>query len=168
MTPLYRAGSQLIKVRGLMLFSLLCALASAWWGWDLFRTYGSLPADGGVLAPLPTRLAIGLGVASIGIAFAFGMWAYGRLYVSALGLDGAGSALRVRTVGFFGGREAALPLTDVLGSNYRAGEFTDPGGVSVNAPSISVRVKDRRWPLIIDAQGDFTDRPLVAKVLKFS
>ncbi|WP_162806257.1 hypothetical protein [Sphingosinicella terrae] len=167
MIQLYRAGAQLTKVRGLMLFSLVCALGTAWWGWDLFRTYGSLPGDGGVLAPLGTRLAVGIGVASIGILFALGMAAYGRIYVSVLALDEPSGTLRASTVRFVGSRALIVPLTDVFGSNYRAGRFVNPAGVSVNAPWISVRVKGRRWPLIVDAQGEFTDRSLVARVLKF-
>jgi hypothetical protein len=165
MAEVYRAGSQLLKVRAIMMASLACALGACWWGWDLFQTYGLRPADGGVLAPLPVRLALGLGLASLGIAFAAGMWAYGRNYVSALGYDEASGVLHVRTVGFAGSDETRYAASDVLGSDYHAGR-SSYGRVSVDAPWMKVRIKGRRWPLIVDARGEFPDRKLMAELLK--
>ena len=174
MTEIYRAGSQLIKVRVIMLVSLIAAGASSWYGWDLFQTYGLRAADGGVLAPLSTRLALGLFVASLGILFAYGMWFYGRLYASAIRYDEAADALHFRTVGFVGGGEAVHPAATVLGADYHEGRFDNRngllyesgGGVSVDAPWFSVKLEGRRWPLILDARGYFTNRALAAKLLK--
>ena len=165
MREIYRAGSQLLKVRAIMIASLACALGACWWGWDLFQTYGLRPADGGRLASLAVRLGLGLGVAALGIAFAAGMWAYGRHFVSALAYDEAAGALHVRTVGFAGSHETLLSASDVLGSAYLAGK-SSYGRVSVDAPWMKVRVRGRRWPLIVDAKGEFPDRKLVARLLK--
>ena len=70
MSALCTAGAQLTKVRGLMLASLAVVGAAAWWGWSLYESYGVRPADGGVLALLGTRLAVGLGLAGSGAASA--------------------------------------------------------------------------------------------------
>ena len=172
MTEVYRAGGQLLKVRAFMLVSLAAALASSWYGWDLFQTFGLRPADGGVLAPLGTRLAWGLSVASLGIIFAAGMWAYGRVYVSAMRFDEAADMLHVRTVGFIGGRDTIYPARDVLGSTYHEGRLdNDEGdlvGVTVDAPWITLRMAGKSWPLIVDAQGEFPDRALAARLFVVS
>src|SRR3712207_1184162 len=102
MITLFRAGSQLIKVRALMLLSLACAIATIWWGLDLSQTYGVRPADGGMLAPLAVRLTWGIGVGSLGIIFAAGMWVYGRCYVAKIELDQHTKELHIYTVRFIG------------------------------------------------------------------
>ncbi|MGZ8312706.1 MAG: hypothetical protein ACXWU1_05645 [Allosphingosinicella sp.] len=163
---IYRAGRQLWKVRAMMLLSLACAAGGAWWGWDLFSTYGLRPADGGELASLPERLAWGLVVSSLGFAFAAGMWAYGQLYVSAIRFDEEADRLLVRTVGFLAGRVRSYARSDVIESGYHAGRMDNPGGVSVDAPWFSLRLRGRRWPLIVDAQGDFPDPELAARLLR--
>lgn len=166
MIQIYAAGAQLIKVRAMMILSLVVALAAIWWGWDLFQTQGLRPADGGVLAPLGERLAWGIGVASLGIAFTAAMWVYGRLYVSSLRFDEATRALHFRTVGFLGGSDAVIPQSDVLGSTYQPGKSPNTGGVSVDAPWIKVAIQGRRLPFILDAQGVFPDASLAARLLK--
>jgi len=166
MKLIYRAGRQLLKVRAIMLLALVSAVVSTWYGWDLAQTYGIRPADGGRLASLPVRLAWGISVASLGIAFAVGMWAYGKLYAGSIRYDEAAGALHVRTVEFIlGGRDLVYPLAAIEGSSWREGRFDNPAGVSVDAPWIALRVKGRRWPLIVDAQGEFPDRALAARVL---
>jgi hypothetical protein len=164
MTEIYAAGGQLLKVRAMMILSLVCALAAMWWGWSLFQTQGLRPADGGVLAPLGTRLAWGIGVAGLGIAFAAGMWLYGRLYVSALRFDAAARALHFRTVGFFGGHDLVFAEADILHSTYQPGRGPSGADIQVDAPWIKVAIRGRRLPLILDAQGVFSD--LAARLLK--
>jgi len=166
MTEIYRAGSQLIKVRAIMLLSLASAVAACWYGWVIFQSYGLRPADGGVLAPLGTRLAFGGGIALLGLAFAAGMALYGRLYATRIDYDEAAGALHIRTAGFVTGAESVHPVSDVLESDWMAGRFDNPAGVSVDAPWIKLRLSGRSWPLIVDAQGRFPDRALAAKLLR--
>ena len=169
MTEIYRARGGVWKVRAMMWLSLVFAIWFCLWGWDLFQTYGTRPADGGVLAPLGARIAWFVGLSALGLAFLAGMWVYGGLYVTALLVDEAAGKLHVRTIGFigsFGGRRETYRLADIVGSDYRAGKFDNPGGVSVDAPWFSLRIRGRKWPLIVDAQGGFPDRALAEKVLK--
>ena len=169
MTELYRARGNVWKVRAMMWLSLATAIAFTWWGWDLFQTYGTRPADGGVLAPLWARLAWFAVLTALGLAFLGGMWLYGGLYVTALLVDLAAATLHVRTLGFIGslgGRSWTYRLSDVVGTDYKAGKFESSAGVSVDAPWLSVRIKGRKSPLIVDIKGDFPDRKLAAKLLK--
>ncbi len=165
MIDLFSAGPRVKRVRFIMWLSLVTLAAALWSGWDLFQTYGSRPADGGQLAPLGVRLAWGLGVAGLGIAFALGMWLYGRLYVWAIGYDEAADRLYVRTLSFFGNRLASFPASSVTQSTLRRGDFYAPGAPSVRAPWYNLTIAGQRFPLIIDAQGQFGDAALVNKAL---
>ena len=169
MTELYRARGNVWKVRMMMWLSLATAIAFTWWGWDLFQTYGTRPADGGVLAPLWARLAWFVFLTAFGLAFLGGMWLYGGLYVTALLVDEAAGTLEVRTIGFIGGlggRRWTYRLSDVAGTDFKAGQFQSNTGVSVDAPWLSVRIKGRKSPLIVDVQGDFPDRERAARLLR--
>lgn len=156
MTPIYDAGSQAVKVRALLWFSLLCAAGSTWGGIALGRTYGLSPAEGGVLAPLPVRMAWGIGVAAVGLGFLAGMLVYVRCYAARVAVDEAGGALHVDRVGFLGTSTLVVPAARVRGSEFHPGQAYY-GGVSVNAAWDTVRVEGRRLPLIVDAQGDVLD-----------
>lgn len=166
MTEIYHAGSQRLKVRAIAIFSLLVALVALWVGWGLFQTYGLRPADGGMLAPLSTRIALGGGVAALGIAFAAGMAVYGRCYVTSMRHDPAGQRLHFTTIGLIAGTERSCPLSAVESADYVAGQAHNTGGVSVNAPWIKLRIAGQKLPLILDAQGVFPDPSLAERLLK--
>lgn len=159
MVEIFRAGRQLAKVRAIMWLSLGAAAVALWAGWALFDSYGTSPADGGVLAPLGTRLAWGVTVAALGLAFAGGMWLYGGLYVTTLVYDERSDRLYVRTLTFVGHRNRVFSAGDVDGSSFHGGEFW-AGGVWVNAPWVTLRMRGRSLPFIVDAQGEFPDREL--------
>lgn len=163
MVDIYRGGWQLTKVKGMMVFSALCAAGALYWGWDLFTTFGLRPADGGVLAPLWQRLAWALLLAGAGLAFVIGMWAFGRRYVTRIRYDEAADRLGVGTLEFLATRETFYPASDVAGSDYRHGELEGSG---VRAPWYRLQLKSRRSPLVLDGQGVFPDPPLAARLLK--
>ena len=163
MIDIYRAGFQLTKVRAFMIVALLCATGAFYWGWDLFNSYGLAPGDGGVLAPLGQRLAWGLSVAGLGLAFLAGMWIYGRRYVTRIRYDAAADALHIGTLEFLAGRFKVYPASSVVGADYHHGRMEGEG---VNAPWYFVRLADRSSRLILDAQGIFPDRELARKLLK--
>lgn len=162
--PIYDAGPQATRVRALLWFSLLCAAGAVWAGVGLARTYGLSPGDGGVLAPLPVRLAWGGGVAAVGVGFAVGMWVYRECYVARAEVDEAAGTLHLRLVGYVGSPVRVVPVQSVRGSRYHPGH-ANYGGVAVNAAWDTVRVEGRRLPLIVDAQGDVLDRERAGRYL---
>jgi len=166
MIDIYSAGPQTNRVRFVMLLSLASAIGACWAGWNLSQTFGLNPGDGGVLAPVDVRLAWGLGVAGLGLAFAAAMWLYGRLYIRTIQFDRVAKLLHVRTLGMFGDRTIAFPATDVLRSTFLAGQLYNPFGVSVNAPWYNLWVSGRRWPFILDAQGVSSEPQLLERLLK--
>src|SRR3954452_25465737 len=113
MVPVYRAGKQLVKVRGLMALSLVVLALCLWWGIHLARTYGASPGDGRVLAPLPQRLAWGGLVSLAGVVFVAGMWVYGRLYAARIAFDPDGRLIHLDTPGFFGTNRHVISLAGV-------------------------------------------------------
>jgi hypothetical protein len=165
LTEIYRGGFQLTKVKAMMLFGLLCALGGSYLGWRMFKTVGLSPGDGygGILAPVGVRLAWGLVLPAVGFAFLFGIWMFGRIYVTRIRFDPASDELHVRTLEFLAGRESVFKVSDVLGASYQHGRMQGEG---VNAPWFTLRLAGRRWPLILDAQGIFPDRELAERVLR--
>ena len=158
---LFRAGSQEVKVRFLMLLSLACAGGALYWSVDLVQHYGLAPADGGVLAPLWQRIAWGVSVAALGASFMAGMWVYGRYYIAEICRVPDSHRLRLRTVTFFGSELHEIDLADMKLGARHAGQLTtfdanNPLLVKqrVNAPWRGIHLKGRRWPLILDLQGD--------------
>ena len=108
------------------------------------------------MAPLPVRLAWGVGVGSLGVIFAAGMWVYGRCYVAKIELDQHTKQLFIYTVRFIGTKKEVFDTSEILGSTYHEGRFHGGGRVpSVHAPWRSVRLGSRRLPLIVDQQGVF-------------
>lgn len=162
MVPVYRAGRQMIKVRAVMMVSLAGLLLCSLWAVELAQTHGLNPGDGGKLAPLPERLAWGALVGALGVAFAAGMWLYGRHYAGRIEFDADTKQVHLYTVGFFGDKHHAIDVAD-LGS-VRAHHDTNWGLAAaalavghpipvVDAPWRSVRIKGWRWALIVDRQG---------------
>jgi hypothetical protein len=166
MTEFYRAGFQLLKVRVWLLISLASAVGACWWGWDLFQTLGTRPADGGVLLPFVWRFLVGGCVAAIGLAFAFGMWLYCRRYVTSLAFDPDGDCLVIRTLFFIGTRTERVARSAIKGTSFRQGDFDNLDGVSVDAPWHALEVAGRRFHYIIDARGRWLDPDLARQVLK--
>lgn len=158
----FDAGHQLRKVRFVMWLAVACAGAGTWWGWSLGQTYGLAPGDGGVLAALPTRVAVGATVAGLGLLFASGMWLYGRQYIAEIRQGPASDELTVRTTQLVGTTARTYPASQVrLGRRHegRASvhSLDNPfiEGIRVHAPWRAVHVPGTRLPLILDGQGWF-------------
>lgn len=172
MIPIYSAGRQLRKVRFMMFFSLVCAAGCLWWGISLFQTYGLAPGDGGILAPLPVRLAWGVGVSLIGIIFAAMMGLYGKMYVARTSYNSLAQQLNLETIGLFGFEVHELPLADMIGSRYQEGwirigpiTISLSALTSVYAPWQSLRFAGRRLPFLLDLQGEMQEPDLVEQLL---
>jgi hypothetical protein len=160
METLYTSGPQTKRVGFVLALSVVAAVAGVWAGVDLGQTYGLRPADGGVLKPLPIRLAWAVGLSALGVGFFGGMVVYGRCYVTRLARDAEAGVLHVRTLL---GRARTIPTADLLRGDYRAGR--SGGRIAVNAPWLSLRVRGRRLPYVLDLQGEIPDLPALLRSL---
>jgi hypothetical protein len=166
-TPLDRtlrfdAAGQATKVVAVTGFAAACAAATCAWGLDLSRTYGLAEGDGGSLRPLWQRAAVGGGVAALGLVFLAGMIAYLAFYVARLEEEDGGARLRI--VRLFPYPPIVVPVRDArLGKEVHRG---DPGALGlvfprlnlVDAPWLTLTIRGRRWPLIVDCKGRFHER----------
>jgi len=164
MTLVYKAGSRVWRVRGLLWLSLVVAVWFVLWGLDLYRTYGLRPADGGVLAPEGVRRAWAFGMGGLGVAFAVGMWVYARAYVAALWLDQAGDRVAIQTVGGWWGTRIVVSRRQVRAAVHHDGQIYT-GRQSVRAPWYTLRVDGQKRRFIVDAQGTTVDKALFQQVL---
>jgi hypothetical protein len=154
---LVECGYQAVKFRIVLWFSLVVAVITTIIGWLIFRSYGLSPADGGVFLPVEERLMMGGFVALLGLVFAGGMLLYASVYVVRIGR--AGDTLVVSTLGISSDRPHQLKVADVGELNYHAGRMFTPRGQNVNAPWLTMPVRGRLIPYVIDAQSEHLDRP---------
>ncbi len=164
MTLVYKAGRRVWRVRGLLWLSLVVAVWFVIWGFDLYRTYGLRPADGGVLAPEGVRRAWAFGMGGLGVAFAVGMWVYARAYVAALWIDDAGDRVAIQTVGGWWGTRIVVARRQVRAAVYHDGRFY-AGRQSVRAPWYTMRVDGHARRFVVDAQGTTVDQARFQQVL---
>ena len=161
MRTLYTSGPQTKRVWFVVALSVVAAVGGVWGGVVLGQTYGLNAADGGVLKPLPIRLAWAVGCAAFGLGFFGGMVVYGFCYVTRLTHDAAAAALGVRPLL---GRARTIPEADVLRGDYREGR--SDGRIRVNAPWYALRVRGRRLPYVIDLQGEVSDHAALARLVE--
>jgi hypothetical protein len=162
LNTIFEAGGQLIKVRIVVLCSLPLAAASIWLAIHLAQTYGVNPGDGGVLAPLPVRLAWAAGVFLLGMSFAVAMWLYGKCYIAKMEIDEQSRVLTIHTVGFFGTTKQKVALSRITGNRYNEGYLDLPSAPVVHAPWWTIRIDGRKLPFILDRQGKFSEHMLRA------
>ncbi|HEU4560166.1 MAG TPA: hypothetical protein VFS20_20110 [Longimicrobium sp.] len=163
MRTIFDAGRQRWKIWFVVLLSLLCGGVLIWLGGYLLQNYGLDPADGGVLKPLMTRILLGGAFALFGAAIVAGILAYLRCYVTRIEADDAGSGFRITLAG--PSRSLSVHPDDVVRAGFHEGR-SHAGGISVNAPWYSVRLRGRRLPLIVDLQGDFLDQSAVDRLIE--
>jgi hypothetical protein len=155
-----------------MWFSVACAVFALVSAVNLFQTYGTRPADGGVLAPLAVRIAWGGTVAALGLGFVFGMWLYGRYSIREIGWLRTENRLLIKTYRFIGSHTDALDVADITGVTAKRDRFQGrdifwaPTGLSVDAPWLAVRLRGRRWPLVLDLQGIVAEPDRLASLLR--
>jgi hypothetical protein len=164
MIPIFDAGRQLWKIRMIGALSLVVAAMLVWLGAGIVAHYGEAPGEGGALAPLATRVVLGGLVIALGAAFPVGMWIYGRCYVLSAALDDASRRLRITHPGLFLRSSREVAAGELEEPRYHDGRM-DTHRMRVDAPWYSLRLRGRRLPLLLDAQGDFLDRERVSRVL---
>jgi len=148
-----------------MWFLIGCAAASVYFGFHLFRTYGTNPADGGVLASLSVRLCWAFALSALGIACALGMLVFARIYISRIEIDEARQNLLIYTLNLIGFKRQSVPVSQVRVGNFYGGRMVTGIAPTVDAPWYTVRIKGRKLPLILDGQGHTLDGKLLREVL---
>jgi hypothetical protein len=162
MRAIFDAGPQRWKIWFVGLISLACGGALVWTGGYIFQSYGLNPLEGGVLKPLTSRILLGGAFAAAGIAIIAGILLYLRCYVTRIEADDAGGGFRVTVAGLR--QPLTVSLDHIIRVGYSDG-ISNAGGISVNAPWYSLRLRGRRFPLIVDLQGDFLDENAVGRLL---
>lgn len=162
MRVIFDAGPQRWKIWFVTLISLAAGVGLVGMGGWMSQTYGLHPMEGGVLRPLSTRMLWGVAWAVPGLAIIAGIVAYLQCYVTRIEADDAGG-YRVTVAGF--GRGLEFGLNAVTRAGFNDG-VSNAGGISVNAPWYSVRLRGRRLPLIVDLQGDFLDEHAVDRLIE--
>lgn len=156
---LFDAGPQRSSVLGVTVFAALCALGSTWAGWGIWHALGLTPATGNQLSPWQERLFMVLVVAGLGWGFLGGMLVYLRCYVSQIVVIDADTVeLRV----LLSIRPIRVDGLNGPTTQAHEGRFERRMAVTVSAPWTSLRLPERRLPLIIDEQGEWnkaTRRP---------
>jgi|SRR5829696_4813336 len=163
MHVIFDAGPQRWKIWFILLVCMICGGGMVVAGGYMLLNYGMQPEDGGVLKPLTSRLLMGGLFALPGAALIAAILLYLQLYVTRIEEDPEGDGFRVTVAGF--GAPRTIKPEDVAGAGYNDG-ISHAGGISVNAPWYSVRLHGRRFPLIIDMQGDFHDEHAVERLIE--
>ncbi len=162
--PIYTAGGQLKRVRFFMGVCAIVFIGCTYWSYDLLQHYGLSPGDGGVLRPIGERLAWGLGVFLLGLFLVLAMDLYGRKYIARVFYDPSSHCLEVETVRWWGRATKRYAENDVVRASYHRGHLATDSH-TVNAPWYYVRFKGERLAHILDAQGEFLDFKLTARLL---
>ncbi|HEU0297953.1 MAG TPA: hypothetical protein VFR37_00820 [Longimicrobium sp.] len=149
MHPVYSAR-RLILVWISAVLLLGCGVGLVVVGWYSLTRYGLGPFEGGVLAPLPQRLLMGAMSILPGLATCALVIGYPLCYVTRIEANEARDEFRVRLMT---GQELTVRVEDVVTAKFSHGRFQ-----GVNAPWYTVRMRNRRLPLIVDIQGEFLDR----------
>ena len=146
---------QALKVRLVFLVVVAAALVMIVAGVNIASYWGLSPADGGVLRPLPQRLAFGGGVIVLALAMVAGMGFYVSRYV--VSMRRVGDELYVSTANRFVGQGRKIAVDDVQSLDYRAGK-TITHKAYINAPWRKMRIRGIKLPFIIDMQAEYIDK----------
>jgi hypothetical protein len=163
MRVVFDAGPQRWKIWFVVLICVICGGGMVFAGGYLLLNYGMQAEDGGVLKPLTSRILMGGVFALPGLAIIAAIGLYLQLYVTRIEANEEGDGFRVTVAG--AGAPQTINPADIVGSGYNDG-ISHAGGISVNAPWYSLRLRGHRFPLIIDLQGDFHDQHAVERLIE--
>jgi hypothetical protein len=163
MRTIFDAGPQRWKIWFVVLICVVCGAALVFPGGYLFLNYGLHPDDGGVLKPLMSRILMGAVFVVPGMAIVAAMLLYLRCYVMRIEADEVEGGYRIALAA--PGQALTIGHDDITRVGYNEG-ISHAGGMSVNAPWYSLRLRGRRFPLIIDLHGDFLDQHAVDRLIE--
>lgn len=152
-----------LRVRLVMLGTVLWCLAMCAWATDLAASYGLSPGDGGQLRPLAQRLQVALLVGLAGLLPMPAMALFMRCYL--VRLERHGERLEVVAIGLLAPVRSHLAVADVRRVRAHDGRF-HAGGVAVEAPWLSLYVAGHRLPYLVDLQAGRVDATGIARLLR--
>jgi hypothetical protein len=162
---IFHAGRQGVKVRAVQALVLLVVTPVALWGAaDLIVDPAVSRASAAEYVAWPVRYGTAAFLLVIGVGGALGMLVYGRCYVMRAVWDPAALRCRLTLAGIGASARVTIPAAAGVHAVAHEGRFRTPK-VTVHAPWFGIRVPGRRFPLVLDAQGEFLHPELVRRVL---
>ena len=159
---LFENQRQARKARLVVLGTIVWSLGWLYWSSVIAQTYGLAAGDGGSLRPAGQRYIIALLMLAVAFAPLIGMLVYGRVYLTRIRRDG--DRLELTSLGFLLPFRYRIDLSELTGATTYKGKAT--GRVSVDAPWITLRVKGRRLPFVIDLQAEHVDKNAILGWMK--
>jgi hypothetical protein len=156
MSVIYRTGrKRLVLLRAVMVLSLTSGAALLYGGWEALNRYGVHPSEGGELAPLPVRIALGGGMLVAGVLIICGIVLYMHAcYVTKIEQEHEDGDVTITLWGAVVPVSFTVPASAVTLGGYDDGT-PGPGATTGSTPWYKVRIKGRRAPLIVDVRGEF-------------
>lgn len=149
------------RVRLVLVGSALWCLAMAAWAAHTAQAFGLAPGDGGVLRPAIERLQVAAILALLGVAPLAAMIVYARGYL--LRIERFGHEVDLTVADLFGARTTRVPIAAIRRVTHHEGHL-DAGGVVVHAPWLTVFLRGRRLPYIVDLQARRVDAAAIARL----
>ncbi len=172
MRVLYSADNRRSRLGVALLVLIVGAVAMGWLAIEVYVSYGLNPADGygGRLAPWTDRAWFAGFLGATGFGLLFAVWLVLRLFVRKISKQDddklAGNGIQIHFFGPFAPLD--LHTEEVRGVHAREGRLNVAGAPGVDAPYYLIFRRGRRLPLVLDAQGEFYDRPGLRAVLPLS
>jgi hypothetical protein len=142
------------KVRLVLAGAALWFIGWSWWAYDLGRTFGLSPGDGGTLRSPSERIAVAALVWLIGFLPFAGMVAYSRIYLTRI--ERLRDAVSLTVLGILRPATISFPPS-AFGQGGAEYEGKMSARVSVNAPWMTLRVRGRLLPFVVDLQAEYVN-----------
>lgn len=157
MSVLFENHRQARKVRLVFVGSVLWWIGWSWWAYDMGRSFGLSPGDGGVLRPPSQRLAVAGLLWLIGFAPFAGMVVYCRVYLTRI--ERLRDEVCLTVLGWLRPQTHRFPPAAFAGGGAYAGKMA--GRISVDAPWMTLRVRGRWLPFVVDRQAEYVNRSAI-------
>ena len=157
---IYKGGFQLWKMRFVQVITLVTAIGAVFAGVTIFRIQAAGPVDpADDVSPIWPAVFI-----VAGVAFAVGIWYYCQIYISRVEISDDSRRLRLTFPGIVFPHRREFGVDEVESATFRDGSMRS-GGMTVNAPWETIRLRGSRRRLVLDVAGDFLDQDAIDEYL---
>jgi hypothetical protein len=158
---LFENERQARKARLVLAGTILWWIGWSWCAYDMGRSSGLPPIDGGALRPPSERFALAALFWLIGFLPCAGMLAYSQVYLTRI--ERLRDEVCLTVLGIFRPQTYRFPPSAFAGGAYYRGKIV--ARISVDAPWMTLRVRDRLLPFIADLQAEFVNRSAIEALL---